>query len=140
MRKGHVYLLEAWKRLALPNSELLLIGAVSHELEAILERYRGLFQHMSGVPNARLRDYYARASVFVLPSLEDGCAIVCAEAMACGVPVITTSSNGSSEVIDHGKDGFVVPAWSSEAIAECLDVCIGTMTCGKKCQSRHWLK
>ena len=121
VRKGHVYLLEAWKRLALPNSELLLIGAVSHEMEAILERYRGLFQHISGVANARLRDYYGRASVFVLPSLEDGCAIVCAEAMACGVPVITTSSNGSSEIIDHGKDGFVVPARSSEAIAECLE-------------------
>jgi len=121
VRKGHVYLLEAWKRLALPNSELLLIGALSNEMEPILERYAGMFRHISGVANASLRDYYGRASVFVLPSLEDGCAVVCAEAMACGVPVITTSSNGSSEIIDHGKDGFVVPARSSEAIAECLE-------------------
>jgi glycosyltransferase involved in cell wall biosynthesis len=121
MRKGHVYLLEAWKRLALPNSELLLIGALSNEMEPILDRYAGMFRHISGVANATLRDYYGRASVFVLPSLEDGCAAVCAEAMACGVPVITTSSNGSSEIMDHGKDGFVVPARSSEAIAECLE-------------------
>lgn len=121
VRKGHVYLLEAWKRLALPNSELLLIGALSNEMEPILDRYAGMFRHISGVANARLRDYYGRASVFVLPSLEDGCAVVCAEAMACGLPVITTSSNGSSEIIDHGKDGFVVPARSSEAIAGCLE-------------------
>lgn len=121
VRKGHVYLLEAWKRLALPNSELLLIGALSNEMEPILDRYAGMFRHISGVANASLRDYYGRASVFVLPSLEDGCAIVCAEAMACGVPVITTSSNGASEIIDHGKDGFVVPARSPEAIAECLE-------------------
>jgi len=121
VRKGHVYLLEAWKRLALPNSELLLIGAVSYEMGAILERYRGLFQHISSVANASLRDYYGRASVFVLPSLEDGFGVVCTEAMACGVPVIVTSSAGGSDVIDHGKDGFVVPARSSEAIAECLE-------------------
>jgi glycosyltransferase involved in cell wall biosynthesis len=121
VRKGHVYLLEAWKRLALPNSELLLIGALSNEMGPIIDRYRGLFRHISGVPNARLRDYYGCATVLVLPSLEDGCAVVCAEAMACGVPVITTSSNGASEVIDHGRDGFVVPVRSPEAIAECLE-------------------
>jgi len=54
--------------------------------------------------------------VFVLPSLEDGCSYVCGEALACGVPVITTSSNGACELIEHGKDGFIVPPRSSDAI------------------------
>jgi len=121
VRKGHVYLLEAWKRLALPNSELLLIGAISDEMNPILTRYRGLFHHISSVANASLRDYYGRASVFVLPSIEDGFGVTCTEAMACGVPVIVTSSAGTSDIVDHGKDGFVVPARSSEAISECLE-------------------
>jgi len=121
LRKGQVYLLEAWKRLGLCNAELLLIGAPSNEMVSILNRYRGIFRHITAVPNKQLREYYARASVFVLPSLEDGFAVVCAEAMGCGVPVITTSSNGASEVIEHGKDGFVVPPRSAEAIAECVE-------------------
>jgi len=121
VRKGHVYLLEAWKRLALPNSELLLIGAISDEMNPILTRYRGLFHHIASVANASLRDYYGRASVSVLPSLEDGFGVTCTEAMACGVPVIVTSSAGTSDVVDHGKDGFVVPARSSEAISDCLE-------------------
>jgi glycosyltransferase involved in cell wall biosynthesis len=121
-RKGQVHLLRAWKSLALPNSELVLIGALTHEMRDVVEGYRGSFRHIPYVPNDRLREHYGRASVFVLPSLEDGCSYVCAEALACGVPVITTSSNGACEIIEHGKDGFIIPPLSSEAIEEHLSL------------------
>jgi glycosyltransferase involved in cell wall biosynthesis len=120
-RKGHLYLLEAWKKLRLPNSELLLIGGVSLEMAPILRRYMGI-RHISKVPNSELREYYARSAVFVLPSLEDGCAVVCAEAMACGLPVITTVNNGASDIITNQKDGFIVPIRSPDAIAEHLEL------------------
>jgi glycosyltransferase involved in cell wall biosynthesis len=121
-RKGQRYLLEAWKALDLPNAELLLIGAISHEMTAMLATYRGVFRHIPNVPNDRLRDYYARSAVFILLSLEDGCSYVCGEAMACGVPVITTVTNGASEVIEHGKNGFVIPSRSTDAIAKYLEL------------------
>ena len=121
-RKGQIYLLEAWKRLNLPNAELLLIGALSYEMDAILRPYSGLFEHISVVPNQDLLRYYGRSSVFVLPTLEDGFAVVTAEAMACGLPVITTVNNGAADVITHGKDGLVVPIRSPEAIAERLEL------------------
>jgi glycosyltransferase involved in cell wall biosynthesis len=120
-RKGQVYLLETWKKLNLPSAELLLIGSISHEMTSIVHRYDGLFRHIPFVPNHELFEYYSRSSVFVLPSLEDGCSVACAEAMACGLPVITTSNNGASDIIDHGKDGFVVAARSPEAIAEHIE-------------------
>jgi glycosyltransferase involved in cell wall biosynthesis len=120
-RKGQVYLLEAWKKLALPDAELLLIGSLSHDMEAIVGRYRGIFRHLPFVPNHQLFEYYGRASVFVLPTLEDGCSCVCGEAMACGLPVITTVNNGAADLIAHGEDGFVVPIRSPEAIAERLE-------------------
>jgi glycosyltransferase involved in cell wall biosynthesis len=41
--------------------------------------------------------------------------------MACGVPVITTVNNGAADIVAHGRDGFVVPIRSAEAIAECLE-------------------
>ena len=120
-RKGHLYLLQAWKKLGLPNSELLLIGGVSLEMSPILRRYKGI-RHISKVPNSELREYYARSSVFVLPSLEDGFAVVCAEAMACGLPVITTVNTGAADIIADQKDGFIVPIRSPDAIAEHLEL------------------
>ena len=120
-RKGHVYLLEAWKKLALPKAELLLIGSISPEMTPVLGRYDGLFQHVSFVPNHQLFEYYGRCSVFVLPTLEDGFAVVTGEAMACGLPAITTFNNGAADVITHGTDGFVVPIRSPDAIAGHLE-------------------
>ncbi|MBF6571131.1 MAG: glycosyltransferase family 4 protein [Candidatus Binataceae bacterium] len=121
-RKGQLYLLEAWETLALPNAELLLIGALSYEMAALLDRYAGWFRHVPFVPNHRLIEYYGQSSVFVLPSLEDGFAVVIGEAMACGLPVITTYNTGAADIVTHGRDGFVVPIRSPEAIAEHLEL------------------
>ena len=120
-RKGHIYLLEAWKKLALPNAELLLIGSMLPEMTAILGRYDGLFQHFQFVPNHELFQYYARSSVLVLPSVEDGFGLVCAEAMACGLAVIVTENAGTADIVTHGNDGFIVPIRSPDAIAEHLE-------------------
>ncbi|MDD5643829.1 MAG: glycosyltransferase family 4 protein [bacterium] len=51
---------------------------------------------------------YAASDIFILPSFYDPCANVCLEAMASSVPVITSSSNGSSEIMENGKEGFIV--------------------------------
>jgi len=120
-RKGHIYLLEAWKKLQLPNSELILIGNISQEMMPILSKYQGIFKHIQFVPNVNLRQYYGQSDVFILPSLEDGFAYVCAEAMACGLPVITTTNTGASELIEHGREGFIVPIRLPEAIANYLE-------------------
>lgn len=122
LRKGQLYLLEAWKKLRLPRAELLLIGSVSYEIKAALRRYHGIFRHIPFVPNHQLWRYYASSSLFVLPSVEDGFSCVVGEAMACGLPVITSANNGAAEIIREGKDGFVVPIRSPEAIAERLDL------------------
>jgi len=121
-RKGQVYLLDAWKELNLPNSELLLIGGISYEMKNVLANYAGLFRHIPNVPNKKLHHYYGRSSVFVLPSVEDGFGVVISEAMACGLPVITTTNAGASDIIDHGKDGFIVPIRSSDDIANYLEL------------------
>lgn len=117
-----MYLLEAWKKLNLPNAELLLIGSLSHEMNPLIRRYEGVFRHIPFVPNEQLLQYYGRSSVFVLPSVEDGFAVVIGEAMACGLPVITTYNTGAADIIAHGRHGFVVPIRSPEAIGEHLEL------------------
>ncbi|WP_428936769.1 glycosyltransferase family 4 protein [Fontivita pretiosa] len=123
-RKGHIYLLEAWKRLKLPASqaELLLIGVLHENMRPLLARYADSFRHIPRVPHQQLREYYARSSVFVLPSVEDGFAYVVAEAMACGLPVITTHNTGAADLVSDGMDGFIVPIRCTEAIAQRLQL------------------
>ena len=90
-------------------------------MEGVLREYEGLYTHIPHVPHERLRTQYGRSSVFVLPSVEDGFGYVTAEAMGCGLPVIVSSSAGSADIVSHGKNGFVVPPRSPEAIQEALE-------------------
>lgn len=120
-RKGQADLLEAWKRLRLPRAELLLLGVIDESMRPVLERYAGLFRYLGYCSFEQVAPYYRQASVFVLPSIEDGFSVVCGEAMASGLPVITTENNGAADLIEPGVDGFVVPIRSPEKIAEALE-------------------
>jgi len=52
--------------------------------------------------------YYRAADVFVLPTRHDPCSLVVLEALAMGVPAITSAANGAGEIITHGLDGMIV--------------------------------
>jgi len=118
--KGVYYLLEAWKQLKLKNAELLLIGRVEKSFKPILEKYIGIFKHISNVPNKELYKFYSNSSVFVLPSLTDSFGLVSYEAMACGLPVIITENCGA--VVRDGKDGFIIPIKDVESLKEKISV------------------
>jgi UDP-glucose:(heptosyl)LPS alpha-1,3-glucosyltransferase len=51
---------------------------------------------------------YSAADIFILPTIYDPFSNACLEALACGLPVITTRSNGFSEIIEHGVNGSTV--------------------------------
>lgn len=61
-----------------------------------------------------------QADIFVLPTLEDSFALVVFEAMATGLPVVTTSHAGASEMIEAGDDGLILPAGDVDALAEAI--------------------
>ena len=54
--------------------------------------------------------YYAAADAYAHPTLYDSCSLVVLEALASGLPVITSRNNGASELISEGREGFVLPA------------------------------
>ena len=54
-----------------------------------------------------IRGIYQNADLFVFPTLYDPFANVCLEALACGLPVLTTTTNGASEILTEGVDGYV---------------------------------
>lgn len=121
LRKGFLYLIEAFNALKHPRKELYVIGALQPEMKKMLHHYNLENVHFKGlVHNSKLPEIYSSAHVFVLPSLEEGLAMVQGEAMSCGCPVIATSHTGSEDLFADGKEGFVVPLRSPLSIAECL--------------------
>jgi glycosyltransferase involved in cell wall biosynthesis len=80
------------------------------------------------IPAARrdeLVRLYQQSSAFVLPSHHEGMSTVLLEAMACGLPVVSTAVGGAPEVIDHGRNGLLVPPRDPEALAEALLALLG---------------
>jgi glycosyltransferase involved in cell wall biosynthesis len=118
LRKGIPYLLEAFKRLNLPDAELVLVGAKAPDSRVFLPSYEGCYRHVPFVPQEELPALYHSGSVFVLPSLEEGFGMVAYEAAACGLPVIVTENVGAT--IRDGQDGFVVPIRDPDALADRL--------------------
>lgn len=118
VQKGVHYLLEAWEQLGLRNAELVFIGTVEQELKPLLERHASRITLRGHVKHEELYREYAQASVFVLPSLQEGSALVTYEAMACGLPLLVSENTGSIAL--DGEHGFVVPIRDADAIAEKL--------------------
>jgi glycosyltransferase involved in cell wall biosynthesis len=117
-RKAHIDLLEAWKKLKLPNAELVFIGSLSDEMIPILKKYEGLHKNLGTLSHTEIVENLNQSSVFVMPSVEEGCAFAPIEAMSCGVPVILSTNTGSGELVTEGKEGFIVPIRQPDKIAE----------------------
>lgn len=81
---------------------------------------RSRIEYVAKPSRVSLVELYQRATVFVLPSDEEGLGVVLLESMACGVPVVSTRSGGPDGVITDGKDGFLVPLDDAEAMADRL--------------------
>jgi glycosyltransferase involved in cell wall biosynthesis len=65
--------------------------------------------------------YIARADIFALSSRYEGFGNVLVEAMACGVPVVATSSSGTRDIVTHGVNGLLVEVHEPAALAEAIE-------------------
>jgi len=118
LRKGATYLLQAWRKLNLKRAELVIRCDVPASVKPLLE-----FPSVRYIPYCSRKtviNLYREASVFCFPSVDDGFGLVVLEAMAAGLPVVTTEHVGASELMTEGEDGFVVPVRSPDRIAEKL--------------------
>ncbi len=77
-------------------------------------------------PRPDVEFYYAAADIYAGPSLEDAFSLPPLEAMACGLPVITSRNAGVSEIISHAKDGFILEdASDANELAKLLQLIAG---------------
>ncbi|NQW00552.1 MAG: glycosyltransferase family 4 protein [Rhodospirillales bacterium] len=121
LRKGVPWLLEAFAPLA-ARAELHVVGPVSPDFQALLRCHPLASVHMRGaIVGSALAAEYGRADIFCLPSIEEGYGMVIAEAMACGLPIVTTHAVGAVDLLTPGLDGLVVPPADSPALALALE-------------------
>jgi glycosyltransferase involved in cell wall biosynthesis len=119
IRKGVPYLLQAFSELRLKDAELWLIGSMTEEIKPFLQKFSSpAIVHKGPFPEKDLFRYYSQGSVFCLVSIEEGLAMVQAQAMACGLPVICTTNTGGADLVREGRDGFILPIRDVEAIKE----------------------
>lgn len=121
LRKGFPYLLEAFSKVRHPAKLLRVAGAIQPEIRSLLDRLpRDKVEFLGVVGQERLAELMSTSHVMVLPSIEEGLALVQGQAMACGCPVIASTNTGAEDLFTDGVEGFVVPIRDPEAIRERL--------------------
>jgi glycosyltransferase involved in cell wall biosynthesis len=120
IRKGSHYLLEAFSNLNLPNSELILIGDISDDFKKIKKKYSNIknIKFIKKQNQEMLKYFYNNSDLFILCSIEEGLAMVQAQAMACGLPVICTTNTGGDEIIDDDINGYIIPIRNTKILED----------------------
>lgn len=110
-RKGIQHLLPAFEKLDSDKAELILVGQYD-ENDVLVKKYKNAenITFKGFVTQDVVTELYKSADVFVLPSLGEGLAQVCIEAMASGLPVVVSENTGITDLITDGNEGLIVPA------------------------------
>jgi glycosyltransferase involved in cell wall biosynthesis len=105
--KGQIYLVQAWNSLKLPNARIFIAGQGTEQLGGA-----------GYVPDEKT--FHNSISILVQPSVSEGFGIPVLDAMANARPVIVTTGAGVHELVEDGKEGFVIPIRDPVAILEKL--------------------
>jgi glycosyltransferase involved in cell wall biosynthesis len=127
LRKGIHHLVQAFKQANLPvaDTQLVIVGPIQKDFSSIAAKL-GIpanVQFIGSVDRATLRTLYHQASLFVLPSIEDGFGMVIGEAMASSLPVICSTHSAGPDIIEDGVHGFLVPPHDTHDLAEKIQWC-----------------
>ncbi|WP_461789874.1 glycosyltransferase family 4 protein [Pedobacter sp.] len=114
-RKGINILLKVWKELNPLNAELLLVGPAEKEIIDQIPQLASI-NYLGKIAHQDLQLTVSSCDVFVLPSFFEGFGLVILEAMACGLPVISTEATGAPDIIESGIDGIVYNSFDTEKL------------------------
>jgi len=121
LRKGYLYLLQAWKQLALPHAKLRIRSGGDLAEYPVIARLLASMDNVEIVGYvADINQFYQDCDAFVLPSVDDGFGMALAEAVASGVPSIATRNCGATELLEDERDLLLIDAFSVDQIKEAL--------------------
>jgi colanic acid/amylovoran biosynthesis glycosyltransferase len=129
-KKGFDYLLTALARVAARgvdfHADILGDGELKKSLRYAIEDL-GLDKRVTlvgAVSSSEVLSRMREADVFVLSSLEEGISNAVLEAMATGLPIVTTAAGGMAEAITDGEEGFLVPVRDADALARAIEALV----------------
>jgi alpha-maltose-1-phosphate synthase len=122
-RKGVPTLLAAWKKLQPKDAELWLVGEVSESVRKLIPDLRGL-KTVGRKSRTELPELLRSCDVFVLPSYCEGFGLVLLEAMASGLPVLTTTATAAPDIVTEGRDGFIIESGDLDALVNKMEFCL----------------
>ncbi len=122
LRKGYLYLLQAWKDLALPHANLKIRSGDEIFRYPVLKHLLGQLPNVERVGYvADISQFYAGCDAFILPSVDDGFGMALFEALANGVPSIATRHCGASELLVPERDFLLIEPFSIEDIKQAIN-------------------
>lgn len=118
-RKGIKYLLQALQQLNTKDIELHIVGGIQGSGKAF-KQYQGVYQYHSPVSQLEMYKKYAEFDALVLPTIFEGFGLVIVEAMAAGLPVITTPHSMGPDLIENDKNGYLIPIRDVAALQQAI--------------------
>jgi alpha-maltose-1-phosphate synthase len=119
LRKGIPYLLQAFARLKHSNKRLTIAGAIQDDIRTLFSTLpTGDVVFTGPLPQSQLAKKMSASHLLVLPSIEEGLALVQGQAMACGCPVLATTATGAEDLFTDGQQGFIVPDRDVDALTQ----------------------
>jgi glycosyltransferase involved in cell wall biosynthesis len=121
--KGIQYALQAMGLLKHRNIQCIIAGRADFKFrwEKVIDS-SDMINYIGHVPGNEVVGTYQQADVFLFPTVSDGFGLTQLEAMACGLPVITTPNCAS--IVRDGIDGFIVPIRDPEALAAKMELLV----------------
>lgn len=118
LRKGFPYLLQAFSKLDCSRKRLRVAGSLHPTMRLVLDRLPQLdVEFLGSVSQERLPELMSTSHVMVLPSIEEGLALVQGQALACGCPVLASTNTGAEDLFTDGVEGFIVPIGDVTALS-----------------------
>ncbi len=119
-RKGVKYLIEAMRLLPPDRVRLTICGRVVDDLR-LFQEFAGQIEIRPSVSEAELVKAYQQADLFVFPSVAEGFGQVLLEALASGLPILSTTHTAAPDLIVDGREGFIVPPRRPDLLAEKIE-------------------
>ena len=123
-QKGSHYLLKAiYKMSANYNIKFWHVGQIENNLKPLINKYSNSKMIFYGHKSFnKIPGYFSKASIFCIPSIHDGLALVIPQALSSGLPVICTENSGGKEYVINKFNGFIIKPYSTKEIIEKIKI------------------
>lgn len=114
--KGLSYMLQAFQQIDNKKATFTIIGT-DNICSDLKEKYAKNVTFLGMILHKKMPEVLQNYDVMLFPSLGEGFGLSMAEAMACGLPVISTANTGAYDIVSDAQNGFIVPIQDADAIA-----------------------